>query len=73
VAQVIRSRVICDGRFCVRAVEDIGHHKPRVIEIELDHTGEQVQGSARWLDNIVRELQTIHAVASAEALLSASD
>jgi hypothetical protein len=67
-AQLVHSRFICDGRFCVHAIEDIGHQKPRIIEIEMTDTGEQVHGSARWLDNIVRELQTIHAVALAEAV-----
>jgi hypothetical protein len=67
-AQLVHSRSICDGRFCVHAIEDIGRHKPHIIAIELIDTGEQVHGCARWLDDIVRELQAIHAVALAEAV-----
>ena len=72
-ARLVHSRFICDRRFCVHAIEGMGRHEPRIIAIELIDTGEQVYGSARWLDNIVRELQAIHSVVLAEELPSVSD
>ena len=57
VAQLIHSRIIC-GRFRVQTIEGVGRRKPRVIEIQVLDTGERLHGSARWLEQLVRELET---------------
>ena len=57
-AQLIHSRLVCNGRFQIHAIEGIGRRKPRVIEIEVIKTRERLHGSATWLAKLVRELET---------------
>jgi len=59
VAQFIHSRLVCNGRFRIHAIEGIGRRKPRVIEVEVTSTRERLHGSATWLAKLVRELETL--------------
>ena len=51
-AQAITSWFICDGRFCVHAINAIGRRHARIIEIEEVESGERFHGSARKLERL---------------------
>jgi hypothetical protein len=55
-AQAITSWFICDGRFCVHAINAIGRRSARIIEIEDLETGERVHGNARRLERLFLSL-----------------
>ena len=71
-AQLIHSRVICDGRFLVQTIAGVGRRKPRVIEIEMLDTGGRLHGSAQWLAKVVQELETRMRTSSARVPNSAA-
>jgi hypothetical protein len=55
-AQAITSWFICDGRFCVHAINAIGRRHARIIEIEDVDSGERFHGSARKLERLFLSL-----------------
>jgi hypothetical protein len=55
-AQMIVSFFICHGRFRVHAINAVGRHRFRIIEIEDVDTGRRVHGSAPRLARLVRWL-----------------
>ena len=57
-AQLVVSWFICDGRFCVHAINALGSRSGRIIEIEDIDTGERVHGSARRLERLVQALRS---------------
>jgi hypothetical protein len=57
-AQLVVSWFICDGRFRVHAVNDLGRRSGRIIEIEDIDTGERVHGSTRRLERLVQALRS---------------
>ena len=57
-AQAITSWFICDGRFCVHAINAIGRRHARIIEIEDVDSGERFHGSARKLERLFLSLGT---------------
>ena len=55
-AQQIVSWSICGGRYRVQAVNAIGRHKRRIIEVEEIDTNERFYGSTRKLERLVLTL-----------------
>jgi hypothetical protein len=55
-AQGITSWFICDGRYRVHAIDAVGRHRARIIEIEDVDTGERVHGTARRLERLFLSL-----------------
>ena len=55
-AQAITSWFICDGRFCVHAINAVGRRHARIIEIEEVESGERFHGSARKLERLFLKL-----------------
>jgi hypothetical protein len=51
-AQAIVSWFICDGRYRVHAIDAVGRHRARIIEIEDVDSGERVHGTARRLERL---------------------
>jgi hypothetical protein len=52
-AQLVVSWFICDGRFRVHAINAVGCHKSRIIEVEDVDSGERFHGSPRSLHRTV--------------------
>lgn len=55
-AQVIRSWLICNGRFRVHAINGLGRRKARIVEVEVVETGERFHGSPRRMESLWRKL-----------------
>jgi len=55
-AQTIVSWFICDGRYCVHAINAVGRRSARIIEIEDIDSGERFHGSARRLERLFLSL-----------------
>jgi hypothetical protein len=55
-AQLVVSWFICEGRFRVHAINAVGRHKSRIIEIEDVDSGERFYGSPRRLHRTVEML-----------------
>lgn len=56
-AQSVVTWLIGDGRFRVHAINALGRHKARIIEVEEVATGERFHGSARRLERLERTLR----------------
>jgi hypothetical protein len=56
-AQLVVSWLICNGRLRVHAINGIGQHRGRIIEVEDVDTGERFHGSARSLRQMVDALR----------------
>ena len=61
-AQIIISWFICDGRFRVHAINAVGSHPRRLVEIEEIDTGERIHGCARKLERVERMLRSNYVV-----------
>jgi hypothetical protein len=55
-AQQVVSWFICNGRYKVHAVNAVGRHRGRIIEVEHIDTGERVHGSAHRMLRLVDAL-----------------
>jgi hypothetical protein len=55
-AQAITSWFICEGRYRVHAIDAVGRHPARIIEIEDVDSGERVHGTARRLERLFLSL-----------------
>jgi hypothetical protein len=55
-AQTIVSWFICDGRYCVHAINAVGRRCARIVEIEDIDSGERFHGSARRLERLFLSL-----------------
>jgi hypothetical protein len=56
-AQLMVSWFIYDGEIRVHAVNAVGRHKGRIVEVEVVDTGERFHGSARRLERLVQTLR----------------
>ena len=56
-AQLLVSWFICHGAFRVHAINAVGRHKGRIIEVEEVDTGERFHGSARRMERLVHMLR----------------
>ena len=56
-AQVIKTRFICDGRYRVHFVTAAGRHRGRIIEIEDVDRRLRFHGTASKLDRMILRLQ----------------
>ena len=51
-AQTIVSWFICDGRYRVHAIDAVGRHRARIVEIEDVDTSERFHGTPRRLERL---------------------
>ena len=56
-AQQIVSWFVSDGRFRVHAINSVGRHKGRIVEVEEVGSRERFYGSARKMQRVVDTLR----------------